>query len=44
VQRANSDERAARGQERRGPLGHDRVAVLKQSAHEFILRRALDVA
>ena len=25
-------------------LGHDRVAVLKQSAHEFILRRALGLA
>src|ERR1700723_65642 len=44
MQRANGDERAARGQKRRGPLGHDRVAVLKQSAHEFILRRALSLA
>src|SRR5258708_39440353 len=44
MQRANGDERAAGGQKRRGPLGHGRVSVLKQSAHELILRRALDLA
>ena len=42
MQRADGDEGAARGEQRRGARGHHVVAADEQQAGEFVLGRALD--